>query len=120
MERKRNPVKTITWKDITSLAEEVAVLLCKINTNRHLIAKASNTENNTENQEGKSKGMKDDIPGHHFRIHPLRKASTGVIRHHYRADIIRDGRRQRSCRQGQGGSHHHVPKARPPRSLTPL
>ena len=55
MERKRNPVKTITWKDITSLAEEVAVLLCKINTNRHLIAKASNTENNTENQERESR-----------------------------------------------------------------
>ena len=100
MERKRNPVKTITWKDITSLAEEVAVLLCKINTNRHLIAKASNTENNTEknteNQEGESKGMKEDILGHHVRIRPLRKTSTGVTRHPHRADFTRNSWQQRS------------------------
>ena len=40
--------------------------------------------------------MKEDILGHHVRIRPLRKTSTGVTRHPHRADFIRDSWQQRS------------------------
>ena len=117
MERKRNPVKTITWKDITSLAEEVAVLLCKINTNRHLIAKASNAENQkAESKRGirrLTRPPEQDPPSQEGQHGSSPAPLQG--QHHpgwpERVELQRGRVRQPSL---------HVPKARPTRSLTPL
>ena len=42
---KRNPAKKTRWKSIARPGKEVDVLFFKTNTDRHLIAKASNAEN---------------------------------------------------------------------------
>ena len=45
MKIKRNPAKKTRWKGVARPGKEVDVLFFKTNTDRHLIAKASNAEN---------------------------------------------------------------------------
>ena len=49
---KRNPAKKTRWKSVARLGKEVDVLFVKTNTDRHLIAKASNAENRKAGKRG--------------------------------------------------------------------
>ena len=52
---KRNPAKKIRWKSVARLGKEVDVLFFKTNTDRHLIAKASNEKNQKPKSRGESR-----------------------------------------------------------------